>query len=192
MKLSRTTKLLTAALAVITLGLGSIAMAQPGAGDGGGRRGHFGRGFGPDGPGRGPGGPGGLPLRELELTDAQREQVKGIFDSHKDEFQAIGERMKTARQAQVAAIEAQPLDEAAIRAKTAELATVEADAAVLRAKVQAAVFQVLTPEQQEKAKTLKAEQQKRRAEMRERFQERRQQRQQQKQQANPNPPAAQL
>jgi protein CpxP len=181
MTLTRTTKLLTAALAVITLGLGSIAMAQPEGG--GGRRGghHFGRG--------GPGGP-GFPLRQLDLTDAQRDQVKAIFDSHKDEFQAIGERLKTARQAQVAAIETQPLDESAIRAKTTDLSAVEADAAVLRAKVHAAVFQVLTPEQQEKAKALKAEREKRGAEMRQRFQERRQQRQQQKQQANP--PAAQL
>jgi periplasmic protein CpxP/Spy len=189
MTLTRTTKILTAALAVITLGLGSIALAQPEGG--GGRR--FGHGFGH---GRGgPGGPGGsgFPLRQLDLTDAQREQVKAIFDSHKDEFQAIGERLKTARQAQVAAIETQPIDETAIRAKTTELSAVEADAAVLRAKVHAAVFQVLTPEQQEKAKALKAEHEKRRAEMRERFQERRQQRQQQKQQANPaNPPAAQL
>ena len=84
--------------------------------------------------------------------------------------------MKTAHQAQAAAIETQPLDEAAIRAKAADIAAVQADAAVLRAKVHAAVFQVLTPEQQEKAKTLKAEREKRRAEMRERFQERRQQR----------------
>ena len=66
----------------------------------------------------------------------------------------------------------------------------EADAAVLRAKVHAAVFQVLTPEQQEKAKALKAEREQRGAERRQQFQERRQQRQQQKQQANP--PAAQL
>src|SRR5262245_53092588 len=115
MKLNRTTKLLTAALAVITLGLGSAAMAQP---DGGGRRGGghgFGRGFGPGGPG-GPGGGPGLPLRELELTDAQREQVKAIFDSHKDEFQAIGDRLKAAHESEAAAVDAQPLDEAAIRA----------------------------------------------------------------------------
>ena len=187
MTLTRTTKILTAALAVITLGLGGIALAQDG--QGGVRRGHgFGRGeFGFRGGPGGPGGP-GFPLRQLDLTDAQREQVKAIFDSHKDEFQAIGERLKTARQAQRAAIETQPLDEATIRAKSSDLAAVEADAAVLRAKVHAAVFQVLTPEQQEKAKTLQAEREKRRAEMRQRFQERRQQRQQQKQQANP--PAA--
>jgi protein CpxP len=185
MTLTRTTKLLTAALAVITLGLGSIAMAQPEGREG--RRGghHFGRGFGPGGP-DGP----GFPLRQLDLTDAQRDQVKAIFDSHKDEFQAIGERLKTARQAQAAAVETQPLDEAAIRAKATDLAAVQADAAVLRAKVHAAVSQVLTPEQQEKAKALKAEREQRRAQMRERFQERRQQRQQQRQQANP--PAAQL
>ncbi len=51
MTMTRTTKLLTAALAVITLGLGSIAMAQPPEGGGGRRGGHgFGRGFGPGGP----------------------------------------------------------------------------------------------------------------------------------------------
>ena len=52
MTLTRTTRILTAALAVVTLGLGSIALAQPG--EGGGRRG--GHGFGPGGFGRG--GPG--------------------------------------------------------------------------------------------------------------------------------------
>jgi protein CpxP len=179
MTLTPTKKILTAALAVITLGLGSIAMAQP-EGGGGRRGGHH---FGPGGPG----GP-GLPLRELDLTDAQREQVKAIFDSHRDEFQAIGERLKTAHQAQQAASEAQPLDEAAIRAASANIAAVQADAAVLRAKVHAAVFQVLTPEQQEKAKALKAEREKNRAERREQFQQRRQQRQQRQ----ANPPAAQL
>jgi protein CpxP len=186
MTLTRTTKFLTAALAVITLGLGTIAMAQP---EGGGRRG--GHGFGPGGFGRGgPGGPGGpgFPLRQLDLTDAQREQVKAIFDSHKDEFAAIGERLKAARKAQLAAIETQPVDEPTIRAKSADLGAVEADAAVLRAKVHGAIFQVLTPEQQEKAKALQAEREKRGAERRQQFQERRQQRQQQKQQANP--PAA--
>jgi protein CpxP len=187
MTLTRTTRLLTAALAVITLGLGTIAMAQPPDGGGGGRRGHHG--FGPGGFGRGgPGGP-GFALRQLDLTDAQRDQVKAIFESHKDQFQAIGERMKTARQAQQAAIETQPLDEATIRAKTTDLAAVQADAAVLRAQVHAAIFQVLTPEQQEKAKSLKAEREKRGAERRQQFQQRRQQRQQQQQ---ANPPAAEL
>ena len=48
---------------------------------------------GPGGPGRmgGPGGPMGmLPmLREINLTDAQKDQVKAIADAHKDEWLSL-------------------------------------------------------------------------------------------------------
>jgi len=64
---------------------------------------------GPGGPGRfGPGGgpPGMLPMlgREINLTDAQRDQIKAIADSHKDEWKAIFDRERTAREALNAAI----------------------------------------------------------------------------------------
>src|SRR5262249_31789408 len=162
-------------LTAVTLGLGSLMAAQPG----GHRRGGPG---GPGGPG-GLGGPGGFGgpfpmLRQLDLSDAQQEQGKGILDANKEASQAIHQRLAAAHKAQADAIEAQPTDEGLIRAKSSDLAAIEADAAVLRAKVQSAIFQVLTPEQQEKAKALKAEREKRMSEFRERAQERRQQRQQ--------------
>ena len=57
-----------------------------------------------------------------------------------------------------------PVDENEIRARVSEASAVEADFAVLRARVHEQVYQVLTPEQQAKAKTLQAERQKKRAE----------------------------
>src|SRR6187549_2931988 len=93
--------------AILTVGLGSAALSMagqqqnqapaqgqrggPGATDG---RGGFGRGRG--GPG-GPGGPlAGLPLRELNLNDSQREQVRAILDSQQSETRAVAEKAMAA------------------------------------------------------------------------------------------------
>jgi Spy/CpxP family protein refolding chaperone len=116
------------------------------------------------GPGqRGPGGPGGFggPMGMLgpivhDLTDAQREQLKGIMDSHRDEFTQVGDKMRAAREAMGALVDAEVIDESAIRAKSVDVAAAEADAAILNAKVRAEVFGILTPEQVAKAKEMKA------------------------------------
>jgi protein CpxP len=102
---------------------------------------------------RGPGGPGfiGIPPG-IELTDDQRQQVRSIMESHRDQMQQAGEKMRTAREGMQALIEADNIDESAIRAKSAEVAAAEADAAIMQAKVRIEVFQILTPEQQQKAK----------------------------------------
>lgn len=144
---------------------------------------------GPRGPGGfmgqgGPGRPGGiLPgLRALDLTDTQREQLQAAMESHKAEFEAQAARMRTARTALHAAVTADTFDEAAVRQKAADVAIVDADGAVLRAKVHAEVWALLTPEQQQKAKALEAQRQERRGQLRERFEERRGLRQERRQQ----------
>jgi protein CpxP len=125
--------------------------------------GPMGRGMmGPGGPGfrGGPGGPfgmGGFALRGLDLTDAQREQVKAIMESHRDEQKAIGARMQAARKALHEAIAADAFDETAVRAKAAEIGAVEADAAVLQARIKGEISAILTPEQLKKAKELRGE-----------------------------------
>lgn len=140
--------------------------------------GRFGRGHGGFGPGFGRGGFGGELglLRRLDLSDAQRTQVRQVMEGHRDELRAVGERLAAARKAQHDAVTAATLDEQAVRAKSAELAEVMADAAVLRARVHSEVFAVLTPEQQAKAAELKTEREARRQQMRERIRERMQQR----------------
>lgn len=89
---------------------------------------------------------------DLNLTDAQKQQIKTIADSHKTEWQAFGERARTAHQGLEAAISADNVDEGLIRAKSAEVAAVEADMAVAAARARAEVWPILTPEQQAKAK----------------------------------------
>jgi len=116
---------------------------------------------GPGGPGmRGPGGPGG-PMgfgpgfRELDLSDDQKAQLKSIAESHRDEFRAAGDKARAAHDGMQALMEADAIDEAAIRAKSAEIAATEADVMILNAKVRHESLQVLTSEQQAKLKDMR-------------------------------------
>ena len=168
-----TTMLRTTAIVSI-LAVSGLALATTFAQDGPppGEPGMHRRGPGPGGPDGfgGPGGPGGSmsllgefgpALRALELTDAQREQIRGIAKTHEAEFREIGERLRTAHESVNALVTADTVDEAAIRARSGELGAVEADAAVMRARVHQEVFSVLTAEQQAKAKQLRAQMQER-------------------------------
>ena len=129
-----------------------------------GPRGQMRRG-GPRGP-MGPGGPGG-PLmgeflreaRALNLTDAQKNQLRSIGQARQAEAQATGQRVQAARQALNAAITSTTLNEGAVRQAAADLATVEADAAVLRSRVYHEALAVLTGEQQAQLTQMRAQRQ---------------------------------
>ena len=176
--MTKTWKIVTGAALGLALMAGTgaaIAHAQGPTGPGG-----F-RGRGPGGPG-GPGGPRGpmglIPgLRALTLTDAQREQIKAVMDAHKGEFDAQMEKAGPARKALNDAVMAETFDEATVRQKATDLATAEADGAVLRAKVFSEVWALLTPEQQTRARELKAQAEQRMGQMRQQFEQRRGQRQ---------------
>ncbi|OFW21988.1 MAG: hypothetical protein A3H97_02660 [Acidobacteria bacterium RIFCSPLOWO2_02_FULL_65_29] len=109
-------------------------------------------------------GPLGPIMRQVNLTDAQREQVRSIVESHRDEMQALGERARPAHEALQAAINSGMFDEGTIRARYAEVANVEADVAVAQARVYSEVFQILTPEQQAEVTKLQGEMKERRPE----------------------------
>lgn len=108
----------------------------------------------------GPGGPLGM-LRmfsqQLQLTDAERDQLKAIAQSHHDEWQALGDRARAAHQALAAAVTADTIDETTIRARSADVAAVEADMAVAGAHAYSEVLQILTPDQKAKLKALQAQ-----------------------------------
>jgi Spy/CpxP family protein refolding chaperone len=128
---------------------------------GSGGPGRFGGPGGPGGPGRfgGPGGPMGmLPMLgpKLGLTDAQKDQIRTIAQSHQDEWKALADRSRTAHQALNDAIDADQLDEALVRSKSAEAGVVEADMAVARARVRGEVFQILTADQKTQLKAMQA------------------------------------
>jgi len=95
-----------------------------------------------------------LPMlgRALNLTDTQRDQIKAIADSHKDEWKSLADRERAARTAVNDLVMADTIDEAAIRQKSAEVAAVDADAAVARAHAHAEVSQILTADQKAQLK----------------------------------------
>jgi Spy/CpxP family protein refolding chaperone len=162
--------------AAITVALAGVAFAT-GQADG-----PQGPGFGRGGPGRfgGPGGPGGrggrggpggpmgvlgpMMLERLDLTTDQKDRVKQMLEAHRDEQQAIAKRAMTAHEALESAITAGTFDETLIRTRAADVAAVEADQTVMRARLYAEVLQILTSDQQAKLKTMQAEMRQRRGE----------------------------
>ena len=89
-------------------------------------------------------------MRRLDLTDAQRDQVKKIFEQ---QAAAMRERMEAARTAQqeLRAMAMSPnFDSGRARDLADTAAKAHADAAVIRAEGMSKVFALLTPEQRAK------------------------------------------
>lgn len=92
-----------------------------------------------------------LALRsELDLTSEQRERIRAIVKSHRQEIVAALRPVVDKRQALRDATLAENANEAAIRAAADELGKAIGDAAVVGSKIKAEVRQVMTPEQREK------------------------------------------
>jgi Spy/CpxP family protein refolding chaperone len=168
----------TAALAVVLAGAGYEHLSAQAPDQGGGpRAGRFGgpggQGMGRRGGPGGPGGPGmgflGPMMGQLNLTSDQRDRVRQIVDSHRTDQQELADREMKAHEALQAAITAS-FDESAIRARANDVASVDADQAVLQARIYHEVVQILTPEQQDKLKTLQTQMQQRRDKMQQRRQ----------------------
>jgi Spy/CpxP family protein refolding chaperone len=144
---------ITAGAAIVALLGTGAAFAQGGPG---GRRSG-----GPGGPGPfGFGGRGGgidLPLRDLNLTDVQQQQIKDIRERHRSEAQQIGERLRAAADAERKAVQSDPVNEGLIRSTAQQLAEVQADAAILAAHERTEMLTVLTAEQQAQLKKIQAD-----------------------------------
>jgi periplasmic protein CpxP/Spy len=149
---------LKAGAAILVLGMAAAyASAQGPNQDSQPRRG--GRAGGPGGGLFGPLGPlGPLPMmaRQLGLSDAQKDQIKALAQSHADEWKTLLERERQARQAEQAGITAVPFDEITIRQKSAELAAVQADIAVARARARGELLPILSADQQAALKQMES------------------------------------
>jgi Spy/CpxP family protein refolding chaperone len=139
----------------------------------------------PGGPGgrggRGPGGPGGpvdLPLVQLNLTEAQRQQIRDLSQRRLEAGKAVQERLRAAMDARRVAVNTLPVNEGAIRSTTADLVAAETEAAILQAHLRADIVALLTPEQQDQLKKVEAQRESRVDARRERVDNRREQRQQ--------------
>lgn len=128
------------------------------------------------GPRRGRGRRGGMRfMRDLDLTDDQREQMRALADANRDQMEASGARLHETRKALNDAVE-EGADEFTIRSLADELANAEGDAAVMRADQMRQFKELLSPEQLETMQQKKQERDARREERRERFRMRREER----------------
>jgi len=85
--------------------------------------------------------------QDLNLTDEQRAELRGILSAHKAEFKPLAEEAVAHKRALRAAVMAEHPDEAAIRAEATALGSVMGDIAVAVAGIAGEARQVLTPEQ---------------------------------------------
>jgi Spy/CpxP family protein refolding chaperone len=139
---------LTAGVLVVGLLAAGAAFAQGEPGRPGGRGGRG-----------GPGGPRGavdLPLAQLNLTDAQRQQVRDLTQRRVQAGEEVQQRLRAAMDARRAAVNALPVNEGAIRSTTADLVAAETEAAILQAHLRADIVALLTPEQQDQLKKVEA------------------------------------
>ena len=157
---------LATGVAVVALLVTSVAYAQ-GPRGGGPFGGRGGRGaFGP-----------GLALNELNLSDAQKEQVREIRERNREQTQQFAQRLNAAAEKQRQAIETLPVNETLITSATQDMTAAQVDLAIQQARLNADIWAVLTPEQQAQATKLRAERKARMEERRQEFQQRRQNRQ---------------
>lgn len=104
------------------------------------------------GPGGGPGGPGGPrdglgPLRDLNLTDAQKAQIEKIKASFEESTKELREQMRSLHESQPDLLTGGTFDEAAVRAAAEARAKVEIEMEVAHARMASQIAAVLTAEQ---------------------------------------------
>jgi Spy/CpxP family protein refolding chaperone len=122
----------------------------------------FAQGRGPGG--RGPGGPpppppegGRMALHFLDLTEAQKAQIETIQETEDAKEQAFHDKLRDAHDALEAATAQGQFNEAQVRTLAAAIAQNEVELTVIRTRKDAAIYQVLTPEQRAKLDQLHAE-----------------------------------
>jgi Spy/CpxP family protein refolding chaperone len=147
----RTLSTIVAAALVLGAGISTVA--------GQGRPGDAGQGRGFGGPGRGPGFGGPLPLlRQLDLTDTQRDQIKAVTDAQRNQAnQAPVRKLMELHRSLEAALFADNPDTAQIDQLRASISEAEAAALAARIDLQLKIAQILTAEQRQKARELVAQ-----------------------------------
>jgi Spy/CpxP family protein refolding chaperone len=143
---------IVAIAAMIPVAAAQGPQGRGGRGPGGGFGGPGGPGGGPGGRG-GPGGPAAI-LHQLNLTDAQREQLKAIHEERREERPGAN-MMELQKQLQTALF-ADTVDLAKIEELKTAIASAEAAMLSARIDTELKINQILTAEQRAKARDLLA------------------------------------
>ncbi|MGA6993368.1 MAG: Spy/CpxP family protein refolding chaperone [Candidatus Deferrimicrobiaceae bacterium] len=92
--------------------------------------------------------------KKLDLTEAQKEQVKAILASERDKAEPLRQQLAENRENLRKAIEAEPFDEATVRALAESRNKTRVELVVSRARTKSRIFALLSPEQRELARKL--------------------------------------
>ena len=84
-----------------------------------------------------------------DVAAALQSQIRSITEKHEAQIRPLTEQLRTARGTLADIVTATPVVEATIRQRSAEVAAIEANLAVARARLNADVLAALTPEQRE-------------------------------------------
>ena len=90
--------------------------------------------------------------KALDLTDAQKEQVKTILETEREKVAPFRQKLGETREKIRRAVEAEPFDEAAVRSLASSQNETRTELMVSRARVKSQIFALLSPEQRERAK----------------------------------------
>jgi Spy/CpxP family protein refolding chaperone len=95
-------------------------------------------------------------VQRLELTDAQKADVKKVLSGEKENLKPLLTAIHDARKNLRESIRAADANESAVRAASAKVASAEADLAVERMKIFAKLSPILTEEQRAKISELES------------------------------------
>jgi Spy/CpxP family protein refolding chaperone len=170
---------------LVTFGAAALLVAAVAAGAAaqgpGGRRGPLGplgpRGLGGPGPGGfgGSGGPGGgLPLGQLDLSEAQRSLVREITQKYAEQLKKAADQLRAAQDAQQDAIKTYPVNEVLVSSTAQALSLALTGVALVQAQMHHDLFSILTLDQQAKVQEIETKQEARMKERQQQMQQRRQ------------------
>lgn len=153
-------------------GVVGLAQQQSNQGPGGGERGmrewrHKGgtEGHGQEGRGH-EGGFAGRFAEKLNLTDAQKEQMKQIAARHRESTKALREQMRQARGGDEGFLNGGTFNESAVRSAAQARANAQVEMEVARARMMSEMYAVLTPEQKAQLATERQQREQKRQERR--------------------------
>ncbi|MGC3991427.1 MAG: Spy/CpxP family protein refolding chaperone [Chthoniobacteraceae bacterium] len=95
-------------------------------------------------------------MKTLDLSDSQRTQVRAVFKDNVPTLQPLVKQLVSERRTLRGIIQTVPVNEAAIRAEAAKVASIEADLDVQRAQVSQSIQKILTPDQVQKFRGLQS------------------------------------
>jgi len=118
-------------------------------------RGGYGAGYGFDDQGMGPGNRIGFLIRQLDLTDQQKADAKKILEAERSVMEPLRTQLRENREALQKATENGQFNEATVTSLAQKQGDLMAQMIVSRHRIQSQIWQILTPEQRDKATQLR-------------------------------------